>query len=139
MLGVAPFFRTRRNNDTSKSVRPGAASVRVVPSLPNSHVTTEIEMSARFALIGAAALVGAMAMAPAAASAACRGYVQASAEGTFKLPTELISRARWRSEVRDRYSSAFAFWSKAEDKVTRCQKQDPGDKWRCVARARPCD
>jgi hypothetical protein len=102
-------------------------------------VTTEIEMSARFALIGAAALVGAMAMAPAAASAACRGYVQASAEGTFKLPTELISRARWRSEVRDRYSSAFAFWSKAEDKVTRCQKQDPGDKWRCVARARPCD
>jgi hypothetical protein len=96
-------------------------------------------MSARFAVIGAAALLAAVAIAPGAASAACRGYVQASAEGTFKLPTELISRARWRSEVRERYSSGYAFWSKAEDKTTRCHKQDPDDKWTCVARARPCD
>src|SRR5262245_56088169 len=99
----------------------------------------EIEMSVKFAMIGAAALSGAVAMAPGAASAACRGYVQATAEGTFKLPTELISRARWRVEVRDRYSSGYAFWSKAEDKTTRCRKEGPGDKWTCVARARPCD
>jgi hypothetical protein len=102
-------------------------------------VTMEIEMSIRLAAMGAAALVGVMAMAPATANAGCRGYVQASAEGAFKLPTELISRARWRSEVRDRYSSSYAFWSKAEDKTTRCRKEGPGDKWHCVARARPCD
>jgi len=41
--------------------------------------------------------------------------------------------------VRDRYSSGYAFWSKAEDKATRCRKEGPGDKWTCVARARPCD
>ena len=99
----------------------------------------EIEMSVRVAVMGAAALVGAMTITPASASAGCRGYVQASAEGAFKLPTELISRARWRSEVRDRYSTSYAFWSKAEEKTTRCHKEGPGDKWTCVARARPCD
>jgi hypothetical protein len=99
----------------------------------------EIEMSVRLAAMGAAALAGVMAIAPATASAGCRGYVQASAEGAFKLPTELISRARWRNEVRDRYSTSYAFWSKAEEKTTRCHKEGPGDKWTCVARARPCD
>jgi hypothetical protein len=41
--------------------------------------------------------------------------------------------------VSDRYSAGYAFWSNAEDKTTRCHKEGPGDKWRCVARARPCD
>jgi hypothetical protein len=98
-------------------------------------------MSARLLLLGTgvAVMLGATAMAPATASAACRGFVQASAEGTFKYPTELISRARWRSEVRDRYDSQYAFWSRAEEKSTRCTKSEPGDKWICAARARPCD
>jgi hypothetical protein len=87
---------------------------------------------------GVAVLLGATAMGPAAANAACRSFVQAGAEGTFKLPTELISRARWRSEVRERYGAEYAFWSKAEEKATRCTKGEPGDKWRCAARARPC-
>ena len=98
-------------------------------------------MSARFAVIGAgvAVLLGSMAIAPATASAACRGFVQASAEGTFKTPTELLSRARWRTEVREKYGAGYAFWSKAQDKTTRCHKEEPGEKWRCTARARPCN
>jgi hypothetical protein len=97
-------------------------------------------MSARLLLLGTgvAVILGATAMAPATANAACRAYVHASAEGTFKYPTELISRARWRSEVRERYGAPYAFWSKAEEKATRCTKSEPGDKWRCAARARPC-
>ena len=97
-------------------------------------------MTARLLVLatGMAALLGATALAPATANAACRGFVQASAEGTFKTPTELISRARWRSLVRERYSAEYAFWSKAEEKATRCYKSEPGDKWICAARARPC-
>jgi len=101
----------------------------------------EVQMSAKYAVIGAGAavLLSAVAIAPTPASAACRGSVQGLAEGTFKYPTELLSRARWRTEVRDKYGAGYAFWSKAQDKSTRCQKEGPGDKWRCVARARPCD
>ena len=98
-------------------------------------------MSAKYAVIGAGAavLLSAVAIAPVPASAACRGSVQGLAEGTFKYPTELLSRARWRTEVREKYGAGYAFWSKAEDKTTRCHKEEPGEKWRCVARARPCN
>ena len=77
--------------------------------------------------------------APTSAQAGCRGYVQAHAEGTIKYTTELLSRARWRGEVRERYTAAHALWSKAENKTTHCTKGEPGEKWRCTARAKPCD
>ena len=93
-------MRTRGDDDNSEAKRIDARAD--TPSHARHRqllVTMEIEMSVRLAVMGAAALVGVMAIAPATASAGCRGYVQASAEGTFKLPTELLSRARWRSEV----------------------------------------
>lgn len=98
-------------------------------------------MFARSMLLGAgmAVLMSAGAVAPAEAAPKCRGFVQATAEGTFKYPTELISRNRWRGEVKERYGNSYAFWSSAEEKSTRCYKSEPGEKWTCLSRARPCD
>jgi hypothetical protein len=72
-------------------------------------------------------------------AAACRAFVEGSAEGTFQTPTEIVARMYWRSEVRDRFGGGYVFWSKAQEKTTRCYKSEPGAKWHCVARARPCD
>jgi hypothetical protein len=73
------------------------------------------------------------------AGAACRGFVQATAEGTFQTPTEIVARARWRSEVREAHGGEFARWSLAKVKTMRCTKIQAGNRWTCLARARPCD
>jgi hypothetical protein len=98
-------------------------------------------MSARLFAIatGLSMLAGASVVTATTASAECRGFVQAHAEGTFKTATELLSRARWRSEVGERYGAAFGFWHKAVEKSTRCFKSDPGNTWTCTARGKPCD
>jgi hypothetical protein len=73
------------------------------------------------------------------ASAACRYPREAYARGALQTATELIARQRWRSEVRRAYGLSFARWSLAKDKTMRCRKIQPGSRWHCVARARPCN
>jgi hypothetical protein len=90
--------------------------------------------AAAVALVGAAALLDS-----APASAACRAPREAFARGALQTPTELIARARWRSEVRRAYGLSFSRWSLAKDKTMRCRKIQPGSRWHCVARARPCN
>jgi hypothetical protein len=93
-----------------------------------------------YAAVAAAMLSGAMAiLEPAPASAACRATREAFARGALQTPTELIARARWRSEVRSAYGLSFSRWSVAKDKTMRCRKIQPGSRWHCVARARPCN
>lgn len=93
-----------------------------------------------YAAASAAALFVAMAVVqPAPASAACRAPREAFARGALQTPTELIARARWRSEVRGAYGLSYARWSLAKDKTMRCRKIQPGSRWHCVARARPCN
>ena len=73
------------------------------------------------------------------ASAFCRAPVEAYAEGYIQGTTQLSSRNRWRSEVRQRYGFQFARWGLGKEKVERCRKLSPGRRWHCTARARPCN
>jgi hypothetical protein len=97
-------------------------------------------LSRAHATVGAAVLLGATILLQAApASAACRAPREAYARGALQTATELIARSRWRSEVRGAYGLGFARWSLAKDKTMRCRKIQPGSRWHCVARARPCN
>ena len=89
---------------------------------------------------GAAIMVAALAVAGAApANAACRASVEAYARGALQTLTEISARSKWRSAVRERYSVRYTRWSLAQEKTMRCRKIEPGRRWHCVARARPCD
>ncbi len=88
---------------------------------------------------GFAALIGATTLGTAPASAACRPHVHAEATGRLQTLTEIAARAKWRSEVRDDYGAAFTRWSRARSKTMRCTKIRPGNRWHCIARARPCN
>ncbi|KAB2851777.1 MAG: hypothetical protein F9K44_00330 [Hyphomicrobiaceae bacterium] len=88
---------------------------------------------------GLAALIGATTLGAASASAACRPSVQAEASGRLQTLTEIAARAKWRSEVRDDYGASFTRWSRARSKTMRCYKVQPGNRWHCLARARPCN
>ena len=86
------------------------------------------------ALIGAAVTFGAT-----PASASCRGPVEGYSRGYIQNAVQIIARSKWRGEVRRRYGSSFVGWSLAKDKVERCNKIQPGRRWHCTARARPCN
>jgi hypothetical protein len=74
------------------------------------------------------------------ASAACKGHEhEARGVGVFQTTTEIAARSRWRAEVRSHDGDRWARWSLARDKTMRCRKLEPGRRWRCVARAIPCD
>ena len=89
---------------------------------------------------GAAIMLAALAAAGAApADAACRGSREAYARGVLQTLTEISARNSWRNNVRERYGIRFARWSLAQDKTMQCRKIQPGRRWHCVARARPCD
>lgn len=96
--------------------------------------------SSAFAAAAAVALIGAAAILEATpASASCRGTVEAFSRGLFQDPSQIVARARWRSEVRRRYGFSFARWASAREKVERCTKEKSGRRWHCIARARPCN
>ena len=93
-----------------------------------------------YAVAAAATLFGAtMILDATPASAACRGSVEAYAQGLIQNPTQIIARNRWRSEVRRRHGFGYTRWAIAKDKVERCRKITPGRRWHCTARARPCN
>jgi hypothetical protein len=88
--------------------------------------------------IVAAAMVGVSVAAASPAAAVCKSSViRGTSVGTFKTTTSLAARAIWRSKVRKRYGYKWAFWSKANDSATGCEKIGTG-RWQCTARARPC-
>jgi hypothetical protein len=96
--------------------------------------------SSAFAAAAAVGLFGAAAILDATpASASCRGTVEAYSRGYIQNAVQIVARSRWRSEVRRRYGASFAGWSLAKDKVERCNKIQPGRRWHCIARARPCN
>ena len=98
-----------------------------------------LKSSARVAVAGVG-LIGALAILEATpANAFCRAPVEAYAEGYIQGTTQLSSRNRWRSEVRQRYGFQFARWGLGKEKVERCRKLSPGRRWHCTARARPCN
>jgi len=96
--------------------------------------------SLALAAAGGVALLGAAAILDATpASASCRGSVEAFSKGYIQNAVQIVARSHWRSEVRRRYGSSFTGWSRAKEKVERCNKETPGRRWHCIARARPCN
>lgn len=89
------------------------------------------------AAVAAAAMIG-VSLAAAPAAAVCKsGVVRGTSIGTFKTTTSLAARSIWRAKVRKRFGYKWAFWSKANDSATGCEKIGPR-RWQCTARARPC-
>lgn len=88
----------------------------------------------------AAAMVGiSVAAASPAAAAVCKSNtIRGTSVGTFKATTSLAARAIWRKKVRARYGYKWAYWSKANDSATVCEKHKSSARWQCTARARPC-
>jgi hypothetical protein len=74
------------------------------------------------------------------ARASCKGHThEAFSTGYLQTTTEIAARAKWRSEVRGHDGLRYTRWSFARDKNMQCRKVVPGRRWRCTARARPCD
>lgn len=73
------------------------------------------------------------------AQAACRSAITRTADGNIQWTTRLTARNRWRARVRQIHGSGFARWANASNKDENCRKPGPGQKWRCSARARPCN
>lgn len=88
----------------------------------------------------AAVFVAATLAASHPAEAACAGrYYIGEATGIFYATTGISARSDWRSRVRRREGNEFAFWSRANNRSTRCYRPEGGGRWYCRARARPCD
>jgi|RhiMetdeSRZDD1v2_1073273.scaffolds.fasta_scaffold219055_2 hypothetical protein len=89
---------------------------------------------------GVAALVAATLATAPSADAACAGrYYIGEATGIFYATTGIAARSDWRGQVRRREGNEFAFWSRANNRSTRCYRPEGGGRWFCRARARPCD
>ena len=103
MLRGAPFMRTRGDDDKSEAIAHRAPARSTSHARPRNFASDngdrDVSQTCRDGCRRAVSARWQLRRPP--ASAGCRGYVQASAEGTFKLPTELLSRARWRTEVRE--------------------------------------
>lgn len=104
----------------------------------------ESEMTIKRIVHGAAAaaLVAGVTMfgAAAPASAACKSHWhERFAVGAFQTPTEILARSKWRNAVRSHDGVNWTRWSRAKDKTMRCHKIQPGNRWHCLARARPCN
>src|ERR1700694_4782833 len=117
--------------------RPGAGGDMV--SAPQ-HRETNMKLTSMKGAAGAAIMVAALAAVGATpADAACRPSKEAYARGTLQTLTEISARSGWRSAVRESYGVRFSRWSMAKEKTMRCRKIEPGRRWHCIARARPCD
>jgi hypothetical protein len=91
------------------------------------------------AAAGAAALVVAALATASVAEARCTyRYYVGEAEGIFATTTGISARADWRAQVRENVGGNFAFWSRADNRSTRCTRPEGGGRWTCRARARPC-
>lgn len=89
--------------------------------------------------VATVALVGVVAATTTPAEAVCKKARSARATGNIEFFVKATARSRWRSTVREIDGPRFASWVRATDKVERCDKSGPGGKWRCLAKARPCD
>jgi hypothetical protein len=120
--------------------RSSAASFRFVAL---DYLEGKISMMARRVLCGAAGAATLVAVTLAMASsadAACasRHYI-GEARGLFYTTTGISARSDWRGQVRRREGYEFGFWSRAQNRSTRCYRPEGGGRWYCRARARPCD
>ena len=89
---------------------------------------------------GAAALAAASLATAASADAACAPrYYIGEARGIFYTTTGIAARSDWRGQVRRREGYEFGFWSRAQNRSTRCYRPEGGGRWYCRSRARPCD
>jgi opacity protein-like surface antigen len=86
--------------------------------------------------IAAAALSAAVVLGAASASADCKGWVEANADGGSQKLTESSAKSNWRGEARERYGSGYSRWNNARNARVNCRKA--GDIWRCSAAGRAC-
>lgn len=93
-----------------------------------------------WAAAGAAALGAATLATASSADAACaRSRYGGEARGVFYTTTGIAARADWRRSVRRRLGFEYGYWSRAQDRSTRCLRPEGGGRWYCRARAVPCD
>lgn len=98
-----------------------------------------MRLSLWMSALAAVTLVAGMSPAtPASAREKCKPRVTAKAIGNFQFSTRITARNRWKAAARDKYGPNFGTWLRAEDRKDKCDKDQPGTKWICVANARPC-
>jgi hypothetical protein len=89
--------------------------------------------------IAAAAFSATTIVTTTSAEAACasRNFT-GRASGVLRSVTGIAARSDWRSVVRREVGWSYGFWSRASNRVTRCNRRRAGG-WYCRARARPCN
>ena len=99
-----------------------------------------IARKALLGVVGAAAFAASTLFTAGAADARCTvRYYVGEATGIFYTTTGIAARADWRGQVGAIEGGAFALWSRARNRTTRCSRREEGGRWYCQARARPCD